>query len=254
MRVLFSLFLIHVAVAAFSQTDDSYSPNHFNRLYASLYNISTSGDPMEVKREKTFQALEATIKKYPKEEKNFALIRDAVNLSVTQLSQLIGIVDTSIYGSAYKAGADYTLRRVMVSETGKPFPSLVLTDTAMRPFVIDSLAGNIVLIDVWSAWCKPCRQQMPELLKLYNKYHDGGFEIIGISLDEKKDDWLKAVAKDKQIWPQFCELTSWSNNKFASRFFIEAIPSNFLLDKNGVILGQDLSPGQVEQLLRQQLN
>jgi thiol-disulfide isomerase/thioredoxin len=108
----------------------------------------------------------------------------------------------------------------------------------------------MVLIDAWSSWCKPCRAQIPELVTLYERYNKKGFEIIGVSIDHVKAAWLQAINADGQTWRQFCELKQWSQNQFVKDFSIMGIPANFLIDRNGILIGQDLSPEQIDRMVR----
>lgn len=249
--LLLSFFNIRAQPA--KAAPDTFPQVHFMRVYSNLYKITTAKKTIEWKRSETFAAIAELARRFRRDEKVFPLIAQSVNLTLLQIDSLIGLMDTSLRRSPYRGQAVLTRNKLAVTETGKRFPSLTLKDTSGKLFVLDSLRGKIVLVDVWSSWCHPCRAQIPDLRRLYKKYHDDNFEIIGVSLDEKKADWLTAIEKDKQSWPHFSELTSWRNNKFATRFFINAIPSNFLIDKDGIILGQDLTPGEVGALLAAEL-
>src|SRR4030088_3265450 len=80
---------------------------------------------------------------------------------------------------------------------GQTAPEISLPDTKGNSVNLSSFRGKIVLIDFWASWCGPCRQANPGVVKLYNKYKDKGFEVFGVSLDSKKNDWLKAIKHDK---------------------------------------------------------
>lgn len=214
-----------------------------------LYNIANAHFPAATKRVDTYNSLSSFITAHPKQEISFSLIAGAVNLSALQIETLINLTDSSLSKSSFKSSTIVTLRRLQVAETGKLFPKLLLADTLGNITSVEDLRGKIILIDLWSSWCRPCRKQIPGLKKIYNQYKEKGFEIIGISMDSDKADWLKAVINDKQDWKNYCELTTWSQNTTARKFSITAIPSNFLLDKNGIILGQDLSEEQISYLL-----
>lgn len=204
-----------------------------------------------VKRQNLYRELKSFIAKHPASENNFLFISWGLNLSRPQVDTLMSLVDSSIYNSPQKAWADVTIHRMSVAETGKPFPSLKLVDTAGNELLLSDLKGKIVLLDVWSSWCGPCREQIPGLRKLYKKYNSKGFEIIGISMDSDKQSWLKAIRDDKQTWKAYCELVNWRANKFAMRFSVYGIPANFLIDENGVLAAQDLSPEALKNWLVQ---
>ena len=230
-------------------SSDNYFISKMETFIRQNDNLNISND---AKYQNLYTEIATFIRQHPKREISFLFIFWAINLKKSQLESLLQSVDTSIYKSSYKAYTDFALRRIKVSETGKPFPELTLTDTIGNKISIADLKGKVVLIDFWSSWCKPCREQIPELKSLYKKYKNQGFEIIGISLDEDKSKWLNAMAKDKQTWNNYCEFINWRSNKIATRFAIGAIPANFLIDKNGILLGQDLSVDKIRSELAKQ--
>lgn len=99
--------------------------------------------------------------------------------------------------------------------------------------------GKYTLIDFWAAWCAPCRRENPNLVKLYEEYHDKGLEIIGVSLDKTEAEWLGAIDKDKLTWHQISNLQFW-NDPIAKQYQIRAIPASFVIDSEGKIVGKDL--------------
>jgi|GWRWMinimDraft_12_1066020.scaffolds.fasta_scaffold11053_1 thiol-disulfide isomerase/thioredoxin len=203
------------------------------------------------RRQNLYKELKSFITKHSTNEIVFSFFPSAINLTYLEVDTLLKLVDSSIYQSPQKAWADVILKRISVAETGKAFPALILTDTSGIELSISSLKNKIVFIDVWSSWCGPCREQIPSIKKLYKKYKNKGFEIIGISMDEKKQKWLTAIQEDKQTWRAFCELKNWRANKFAIRFSVLAIPANFLIDQNGILVGQDLSAEDLSFWLKQ---
>jgi thiol-disulfide isomerase/thioredoxin len=244
MRFLLTFILIICFIPGFCQTgtgskDSTYE--YFSRMQDFILNNENLNAPDSVKRQNLYKELKAFITKHPANEINFNLIFGGLNLTYKEVYTLVSLVDSSILNSPAKAWADVALKRLAITETGKPFPYLTLIDTSGKELLLSSLKGKLILLDVWSSWCIPCREQIPALRKLYKKYNSKGFEIIGISMDDNKQKWLKAIKEDKQTWKQYCELLNWRTNKFATRFYTYAIPDNFLIDENGILVGQNLS-------------
>ena len=113
--------------------------------------------------------------------------------------------------------------------------------------------GKATLIDFWAAWCKPCRAENPNVVKVYNKYHDKGLNIIGVSLDKRAEDWHKAIADDGLTWHQVSNL-AYFKDPIARLYNIDAIPAAFLLDENGVIVAKNLRGEALEDKVAELLN
>jgi peroxiredoxin len=117
---------------------------------------------------------------------------------------------------------------------GQTAADLSLPDLNGKMVSLSGFKGKVVLIDFWASWCGPCRRNNPRLVKLYNKYHEKGLEIYGVSLDEDADSWKKAVNHDKLTWTQVLDDKGWDGPS-ALVYRVEMIPSSFLIDRQGVI-------------------
>ncbi|MGY5846868.1 redoxin domain-containing protein [Salegentibacter sp. HM20] len=115
--------------------------------------------------------------------------------------------------------------------------------------------GKVTLIDFWAAWCKPCRVENPNLVKIYNKYHEKGLNIIGVSLDRpnQRDRWLKAIEDDGLPWYQVSHLQFWQD-PVAQLYGIRAIPAAFILDEEGVIVAKNLRGKALENKIAEMLD
>lgn len=135
---------------------------------------------------------------------------------------------------------------------GSEAPEINLASPSGVMTTLSSLRGKVVLVDFWASWCAPCRKENPNIVRIYNKYKDQGFEIYGVSLDENVESWKTAIQKDGITWPQVSELKKW-NSKVVKDYSIEAIPYSVLLDKNGKIVAKGLRSDELDLKLMELL-
>ncbi len=136
---------------------------------------------------------------------------------------------------------------------GAEAPDFEANDPLGHPIKLSSYRGKVVLVDFWASWCGPCRAENPNVVKAFQKYHAKGFEVLGVSLDKDKAKWEQAIQADGLTWRQVSDLSQWNSN-LAKLYNVTSIPTNFLLDKNGVILGKSLRGQDLERKLDEIFN
>ena len=136
----------------------------------------------------------------------------------------------------------------MATDIGSLAPEFALNDTTGNLITLDSFKGHYVFIDFWASWCGPCREENPNLMKIHDAYHEKGLKIVGISLDSKREAWVKAIKEDKLPWLQLGDQRA-AESDVAKKYNIKAIPMNFLVDKEGRIIGRNLKGNELKEKL-----
>ncbi len=142
--------------------------------------------------------------------------------------------------------------KILGSRIGEVAPEINLPSVDGKPIALSSFKGKVVLIDFWASWCGPCRKEMPNVVKAYAKYKAKGFEIYGVSLDDNKDRWIEAIAKDGITWPQVSDLKKW-DAEVVRNYNITSIPHTVLLDRAGNIIAKNLRGEDLDKKLAEVL-
>jgi peroxiredoxin len=132
---------------------------------------------------------------------------------------------------------------------GRPAPDFTLKSPTGQTVQLSSLRGQVVLIDFWASWCKPCRAENPNLVKTFAQYKDKGFTIYSVSLDKELDAWVNAIKQDNLTWPHHGSNLLFWNCPVARQYNVNSIPAAFLIDKEGNIIGKNLRGVALEQKL-----
>ena len=154
----------------------------------------------------------------------------------------------------YKKIAD-RVEKLEKTAVGQPFTDLRMTDPEGKEIALSDYAGKgkIVLVDFWASWCGPCRAEMPNVVKAYNRFKDKGFEIVGVSFDRNKEAWLKGIKDLGLPWPQMSDVKGW-DSEGAKAYAISGIPHTVLIDKDGTILARDLRAEELQAKLAELLD
>ena len=131
---------------------------------------------------------------------------------------------------------------------GQAAPAIDYKDEKGKAISLVSFKGKYLLLDFWASWCKPCRMENPNVVKMYSKFKGKGFEILSISLDQDADAWKKAIQDDGLVWSHVTDL-AYSQQALATAYNVRAIPMTYLLDQNGVIIAKNLRGKELEDKL-----
>ena len=169
--------------------------------------------------------------------------KEATNSLYQQLSPAM---KATRYGLEIK---DY-LALIKNLRVGDHFADFEQQNTMGKPIRLSQVKGRYILLDFWASWCGPCREENPQLEHTYARFKAKGFAVLGVSLDEDKNQWLQAVKKDLLPWENVSDLRG-DKNKVALMYGIHAIPNNFLIDENGVIIDTNLRGKELDEKLAQ---
>lgn len=182
--------------------------------------------------------------------KNYVAVHLTSNLFLNeypQWNELYQLLDTVRFADTY------AMRRVKEKITeahsvwmqGQQAPDFTTKDVYGKSVSLQHFRGKYVLLDFWASWCRPCRNKAKELKNIYDSLACRGIAILGISFDEKKNEWMAATKEDKIIWTNTAELLPFKDNEIARAYKVKQLPTLFLIDPNGMIVKQNPSIGDL---------
>lgn len=202
-------------------------------------------------RDSLFPSLRAIRNDMNKVEKEFIQSYTASYVTLDMVRQRSVVIDLPNFEPQYNslseelkqtADGKKMAKKLVIAkrlQPGQPFINFTLNNTDGQPKNLESFKGKYILLDFWASWCGPCRAENPHVLKAYQQFKDKNFDVVAVSLDTKKDAWMKAIKEDGMPWTQLSDLQGWKSS-VVLEYGIEAIPQNFLLDPQGRIVAQNL--------------
>lgn len=180
------------------------------------------------------------------------VLQDMVNTkmySTSELKELYNDLSPELKKTSLAKTLDQNLKNLSASDLGSKAPNFSAETPEGNQLALEDVLGEVTLVDFWASWCKPCRVENPNIVKVYNKYHDKGFNIIQVSLDRpgQKDKWVQAIEDDNLgEWNHVSNLMFWQD-PIAAKYGVRAIPAAFLLDKEGNIIAKNLRGNELEK-------
>lgn len=255
-----------------SKTQDEYmgfidSNNALSEKYTAVYNkyqiAQQNSDTDRISQlEKDALAIEDEMKTLQKDfvrnnPSSFAapsiLAQLSYEMEGVEIEEFINAMDTAVANTEIIQSLKERVEKMKAVAIGQKAPDFTMNDPEGNPVSLYSKVGpKLLLVDFWAAWCGPCRRENPNVVNVYKEFNKKGFDVFGVSLDQKKEDWLKAIADDKLTWTHVSDLQYW-NNAAARMYAVNSIPANFLLDENGVIIGKNLREEALYEKVREVL-
>lgn len=169
------------------------------------------------------------------------------------LKEAYSVLTDSIKDSRYAGELDRRLKNIKRLILGATVPEIEGVTPEGDKFDFDYSKFKLTMIDFWASWCGPCRKQLPMVKSVYDEFHSKGFGIIGVSFDNRKDPWIKAITEDSLFWYQVYNPREQSDQRNASSFAVYEIPQNYLIDSDGRIVAKDISPDTLSAYVRDYL-
>jgi peroxiredoxin len=175
-------------------------------------------------------------------------------LEFDEMKSLVASLDKTLSKSVYVIDLQDKIAILAKVAVGKKYTDIILPAVdGLEMKLSDYIGQNVILVDFWASWCGPCRRENPNVVKIYQDYHQKGFDIVGVSFDTDGKGWKDAIQNDGLVWHQMSDLNGW-NSKAAGLYGVASIPHTVLIDKNGIIIAKNLRGDELRAKLAELLN
>jgi thiol-disulfide isomerase/thioredoxin len=196
-----------------------------------------------------FSAVDSFVNQYPDQILSSLFLNQSIGLlSYEQAKSIFDKLSPDQKQRASFSGLSGRIESLQKTQAGAAYPFIPQPDPSGKLITGKELRYDYLLVDFWASWCGPCRDENPALVSLYRKYRGRGFEILGVSLDKNKSNWVRAIQNDSLPWVHVSDLKEF-DNEIAKYYSITAIPFNLLIDKQGRIVAKDLRGELLEKKL-----
>ncbi|NJM79211.1 MAG: AhpC/TSA family protein [Flavobacterium sp.] len=195
------------------------------------------------------------VKNNPKAYISLLLLENFANtqaMEIEEIKKQYNKLDKSLLENKHAKNIKKTIDASTAITIGKPAPEFAAPSPEGKTISLKESLGKVTIIDFWASWCKPCRIENPNVVAMYNELHEKGLNIIGVSLDEKSENWTKAIADDNLTWSHVSNLKGWQD-PIAQLYNVKSIPATFILDEKGNIVAKDLRGEELKAKVKELL-